>query len=288
MTTKFIGIDVGSSKISLIGGSEEKPTTEVDTYSTSDYWSEEGILELISRFIENEDVEEESIESIGMCLPGRVDVVEKKMVYSSQTDELEFEEIETRFNVNLEIENDGNAAVLAEKIHNEEDYENILAIMIGSGIGGGLILNNNLVRSGTNGDSPEPGMIYVDKNKTWHDILGGENLPYFTSDFTEDDKIGSMNSEEIFELMDDGGLNELREELVSSSATAIASLINCYGPELVSFGGSVALKNRNFMKDIFEEVRERDLFHPTPELKLSELGDNIGVYGALALARRKN
>ena len=285
MKTEYIGLDVGSSKISVAGGSESSITTEVRDYSTSDHWSEEGILDLISEFIEAEGVDESSIEKIGICLPGRVDVNDKSMIYSSQTEELKFTEIESRFNTSLEIENDGNAAALGQKRHTKNDFENILTIMIGSGIGGGLVLNNNLVKS-VNGISPEPGMIYLDKDTTWHDVLGGENLPELASKFVENEDLGSKNSEEIFELMEAGELNQLREELISSSATAIASLINCYGPELISFGGSVALNNRTFMEEIFQEVRERNLFNPEPEMKLSELGDSLGVHGALALARR--
>lgn len=68
------------------------------------------------------------------------------------------------------------------------------------------------------------------------------------------------------------------------NAIGFANLTNLYDPELIIIGGAVALNNREqVLKPILEHVEEYTI-NRVPEIKFTKLGDEVGLYGAIAAA----
>ena len=74
------------------------------------------------------------------------------------------------------------------------------------------------------------------------------------------------------------------EEIGSLNAAGVASVINVYDPEVIIVGGSVALNNRELIiKPIMVNIRKFVINRP-PKIEVTQLGDDIVLYGALAIA----
>lgn len=140
----YLGIDVGGTfiKYGLIDHSGTlKNSKKIKTSENL-----ESFLENIEAIIEQHQSE---IKGIGISLPGKIDV-EKGIIYFGGA--LQFlhklplkKIIEDKFNIPCELSNDGKAAALAEWwIGNLKGVSNGAAIVLGTGIGSGLILNDAL------------------------------------------------------------------------------------------------------------------------------------------------
>lgn len=281
----YLGIDVGASNIKIgIGDENDLHGDKIREVSTDDQWSEEGLLELMRETLEIFDVTTAELDGIGIGVPGLVDIEEKKMEMAYALEELSFKEI-SELGVEFTVENDANTAVLGEKVYGDgKDKQNLLTVIMGSGIGGGVYYGGRLLGSQKNGSSPEPAGITVDGETTWGESLGGENMPQYLAKNGADIDPEETTAEEIF---DQEIINQKYfSKLVDLNARGISTLINLYAPELITFSGSVAVNNPEFMKESFQKAGEISI-NPEPEMKISDLGNNLGLYGALAVARRK-
>lgn len=288
----YLGLDVGASNIRIGLGNEESLFSDKKRkVSTEEYWSETELVDLILETLDEYDVSPEKVDGIGIGVPGLVDVEENKMEYSYALDELSFEEL-SKLDIDFKIENDANTAVMGEKFYGDgRDVDSVATIIIGSGIGGGVYYGGTLLGSQKGGRSPEPAGIVVGKGTTWDESVGGENMPeYVTSLLEEDERNADISSdidaEELFKLSEqDEVVREYVDRLAELNARGIATIVNLYAPELITFSGSVAVNNPEFMESSFEKVEELSI-NPKPEMKISDLGNELGLYGALALAQK--
>lgn len=286
----FLGLDIGASNIRIgIGDEENLYSDSTRQVRTRDYWSEEGIKDLIIESLEEYNSSLDEIKAIGIGVPGLVDTKNKEMKNSFALEELNFQNIEDETDTELNIENDANTAVMGEKHYGSgPDYQNIATIIIGSGIGGGIYYDGKLLGSQEDGDSPEPGGIIIEDDRTWDGILGGENIPNYTEKLMEDEETelpDKPSAEELFTIAEeDETAQKYVERLSELNARGIASIVNLYAPELITFSGSIAVKNPDFMQASFEKVEDYTIAS-VPEMKISDLGNELGLYGALAVAQ---
>jgi glucokinase len=289
----YLGLDIGASNINIgLGDEENLYSDRTRTVATQDYWSEEGIFDLILETLEMYDLTPARIEGIGIGVPGLVDVEEKRMEYSHALEELDFDKV-SELDVDIEVENDANAAVMGEVAYGDgADLDNVVTVIIGSGIGGGVRYGGEVLGSQADGRSPEPSGIIVDDETTWDESVGGENMPEYLRGLLkheerETELSKQPEAEELFEMANDEVARDYIDRLAELNARGIATMINLYSPEIITFSGSVAVNNPEFMEKSLEKV-EKHAINPEPEMKISELGNDLGLYGALALAQRKD
>lgn len=169
---------------------------------------------------------------------------------------------------------------------------------------------------GKDGNAHEIGHIVVDYSSKlrcgcggyghWEGIASGANIPRSFVDYIERSGIcGKVDpessplcrevgegrlpsSEEVFSQYyrgDPAAVAYIEKYLLPVNAAGIASAINSYDPEIVVLGGGVALNNREvFMKAV--EYLDRYLAVRKPEISFTAFGDDVGIYGAVALAMR--
>ena len=207
--------------------------------------------------------------------------------------------LEKTFSLPVSLYNDASAAALAEKHFGDgKDIENLVYITISTGIGGGAIVDGRLL-FGKGGNAAEIGHLVVDttynllctcKSKKgyghWEILASGTNIPKFFCFWkNKEGKETSFEVEEAKDIFDqahkgDKTALEFLEELSRVNARAISSIIVAYAPELITIGGSVALNNEDLILPGIK--RHVDDYLEVPEIKITTLGENITLLGAVA------
>ncbi|MGE5805224.1 MAG: ROK family protein, partial [Ignavibacteria bacterium] len=167
---KVLGVDIGGTNIRA-GLIDNNALIRVESMKLKKNGTEQEILDDLNFIIEK--FMSEKIEAIGIGVPGLVDA-EKGIVYDAtnipawKKVNLK-EQIEEINQIPAYVDNDANCFVIGEKYFGEaKNYKNIVGLIIGTGLGSGLILNNHLY-SGNNYGAGEFGMIpYKDHNYEYY------------------------------------------------------------------------------------------------------------------------
>ena len=161
-----IGIDMGgtSVKYGVVRGPEILAVGQ--PIVTSDFKGPKALLAEITRRVHQLRAEFPSIEAVGIGVPGFVDV--KRGVVHELTNVPGWKEVPVRNSLTASTglpcfaENDANAMCFAEFIHGAgKGATNLIAITLGTGVGGGLILDGRLYR-GSNFGAGEVGQMSID------------------------------------------------------------------------------------------------------------------------------
>lgn len=172
------------------------------------------------------------------------------------------------------VENDANAVAIAEKwIGNAIDLENYLCLVLGTGVGGGIVINGKVYR-GSHGMAGEFGWMMIDKlpetgnleevsiNKRTA-IVGG--LVRLYNEAQQEQTHGQVapvsDAREIFTLAENGDAlaTAITNQFFVDLSVGLVNLISCFDPEAILIGGGVSA-NEFFHKELqknLEEVEKR-------------------------------
>lgn len=214
--------------------------------------------------------------------------------------------LEARFGVPFHIGNDVNLGVLGEHVYGAaRGRKNVVGFFVGTGIGGGLILDGKLF-TGTGFKAAEYGHMILDPEGPLCGCGQRGCLEAFSSKKGMSSYIAQQISRGRSSMMDGKFANgvfkskQLKKALEAGDAVAMeavdrachylavaaGSMINTISPDMVVFGGGVMEACGNiFMEKILGAVDRYCMtsIRPTVELKQAELGDDSVLYGALAL-----
>lgn len=96
-----------------------------------------------------------------------------------------------------------------------------------------------------------------------------------------------MSSEDLFTCARNGDklALEMVEEMGRLNAIGFANVTNAYDPELITVGGAMALANSSLiLKPIRRLIRQYSL-NRIPAIRVTKLGEDIVLYGALLLEK---
>jgi predicted NBD/HSP70 family sugar kinase len=203
--------------------------------------------------------------------------------------------LRSKLQVPLIIENDANCLALAEFFAQcFGKYSTVMAVILGTGMGSGLILGNRLHR-GPNGNAGEIGHISIDidgracecgRNGCGEAYLSGPSLGRRTTELSGE----SLAPEEIFERYKDGNRCARRvfEESFRVMGELFANCVNALDLEAIVLGGGVS--NIPLWYEHVPPIMNKSIFgipgRKIPILK-AVLGDSAGVLGAAYLALRE-
>jgi glucokinase len=208
--------------------------------------------------------------------------------------------------------NDCAAAALGETTFGAaRGIENFVYITISTGIGGGAIVNGTLLL-GKDGNSHEVGHFVIDyqgrltcgcgRKGHWEAYCSGRNMPNYARMRFEEIGLKTVRTSVLYRQLR-GDLSKLcAADLFSAArrkdrlaltlvaeigvlnAIGFADVINAYDPSLITVGGTVTLKNvEAVLLPIRKHVGDYAI-NRVPEIKVTSLGENVGVYGAVAVA----
>src|SRR6266403_624190 len=315
-----VGIDLGGTKIlaGLFDGSLECiGTAKVSTKAQRGMGT---VMSRIERCV-RDAVDEaalglKQVAGVGIGAPGAVDFETGTVIFAPNLDgwkEVPLKkELEKQLGVPVFVENDGNVAVLGVHVAElKAKPRNVIGIFVGTGIGGGLIINGELYSS-FNHTAGEIGHMVIDVNgpKCGCGSRGCFEAVASRTAIFQRIKAGIKEGEKtlLTDMLGDS-LEDLRrgdlrkairrgdkfvarviEQAAEYIGIGVAQLVNLFGPEVVvRGGGGMQAMADEMTATILRTAKD----HAMPgtmknvEIVVSKLGDNAGITGAAVLARRE-
>src|SRR5260221_10733092 len=315
-----VGIDLGGTKI--VAGLFDRSLECIGTakVSTKAQRGMETVLSRIERCVrdavDEADLSLKPVAGVGIGAPGAVDFQTGTVIFAPNLDgwkEVPLKkELEMQLGLPVLVENDGNIAVLGVHVAElKSKPRHVAGIFVGTGIGGGLIMDGELY-SGFNHTAGEIGHMVLDINgpKCGCGNRGCfEALASRTAIFQRI-KAGVKEGEKtlLTEMLGDG-LEDLRsgdlrkairrgdkfvakvvEQTAEYIGIGVANLVNILGPDVVVLGGGVMEALADEMTAVIIKTAKEHAMPGTlkgVEIIASKLGDNAGITGAAVLARRE-
>ena len=273
-----LGIDLGGTNIRL-GLVNEGNIEKLISKKISSKESKDVILkEVISSIAE---IFNSKVESIGIGVPSMVDISEG-IVYEVHNipswREVHLKKIiEAKFNVPVQINNDVNCFALGEKYYGKgKNYKNMVGLALGTGLGGGIIIDGKLY-SGKHGGAGEFGLMkYKDHNYEY----------YCSGQFFRE--VYNMNGEDVLEKAEQNFSEAISifEEFGEHIGNLIKSIMYALNPELIILGGSVSSAFEFFKDSMLEGINKYEFKTQLDDviIEKSEL-EHAAVLGASLLIR---
>ena len=194
--------------------------------------------------------------------------------------------LEKKYNLPIVLVNDVNCVALGEKwIGAGKNLKNFICLTIGTGIGGGIILNNQLFR-GENFVAGEFGHILIKKGE-FEQFASTTALIRLVKERTEK----TLNGKEIFDLekKEIVEYQEVISEWIENLTDGLSSIVYCFNPANIILGGGVIgqgepLINR-IKNSLFKKIGPQ--FKEKLNIIQAKLGNNAGMIGASYLLLEK-
>lgn len=285
---KIIGIDIGGTTIKADlyddFGTSLNQFKEIETIIDYDLGTNQilnQVCDLIGEYILNY-----SIDGVGISTAGVVNANTGEIIYAGYTIPgyigVNFtSEIEKRFGLSTFVENDVNCAALGELWKGQaKDKKNVVMVTIGTGIGGSIIVNGQIV-NGFNYTAGEVGYIPVG-NSDWQSKASTTALIHlyqkkslktnqtgrsFFTDLSSGDKV----AKETFEIF---------VENLTKGLLTISYLLN---PEILILGGGILAKKDILLPEIQSSLAKNAMdnrFLPN-NVVAATLGNEAGRIGAV-------
>lgn len=194
--------------------------------------------------------------------------------------------LEEKYNLPIVLENDVNCVALGEKwIGAGKNLKNFICLTIGTGIGGGIILNNQLFR-GENFVAGEFGHILIKKGE-FEQFASTTALIRLVKERTGK----TLNGKEIFDLekKEIVEYQEVVSEWIENLTDGLSSIVYCFNPANIILGGGVIEQGEpliNRIKDsLFKKIGPQ--FKEKLNIIQAKLGNNAGMIGASYLLLEK-
>jgi glucokinase len=308
--TETIGVDLGGTKMLVGVLADTEPLYEQREASKGQ--TEDELVELLVREIEEAREARPDVAAIGLGIPATIDHDTGVAVSAVNLPlkNLPVREIVTeRTGLPVFVDNDGNVAGLAEYLYGAaQGKPDTVMLTVGTGIGGGLILDGEIYRGSTGagaelghvvvqvdgppcqGNCPNHGCVEALASGT---ALGREARA--AAESNPDSALGKLLAagEEVdgkavteAALAGDKMAIGVFDLIGSRLGVACASFANIFQPHAIVVGGGVIAAGDLLLEPARREVRERGLdpMNKTPILAAT-LGNDAGMIGAAALAR---
>ncbi len=203
------------------------------------------------------------------------------------------DDLAREFQVSVAMENDGDAGALAEASWGAgRNKSRLIYVTIGTGIGGGIILDGHLYR-GVAGAHPEIAHQVIDVNGPpcscglrgcWEALASGPALARWMESHAEYTGRAGLTARRIYEHAMAGDPLAARavERETFFLGIGLANLVNLFTPEAIILAGSVMKSAGAFLPDIRKVLEQGCRFVPLEKVQLSlaSLGDDANLIGA--------
>lgn len=305
MSQYVFGVDIGGTTVKM--GLFETDGTLLDKWEipTRKDNGGEAILPDVAESIQNKmkekSIEKEAVAGVGVGVPGPVDddgivhvavnlgwgVFNVSETLSGLLDGME-----------VKAGNDANVAALGEMWKGGgQGYKNMVAVTLGTGVGGGIIINGEIL-SGAVGAGGEIGHIHVEDDEA--DTCGCKNhgcLEQYASAtgvvrlakrklMGDEESVlrdGELSAKAVFDAVKAGDkvaiwIAEQFGYYLGKGLAAVAGVVN---PEAFVIGGGVS-KAGEVLFEYIKPYYDKYVFHASRnvDFKLATLGNDAGIYGA--------
>ena len=246
--------------------------------------------------------------AVSVAVPGTIDVDRGIVVKAPNLPALDGFQLTTALQRELKLpailENDANAAAVGEMWQGAaRDRRTIVCLTLGTGVGGGIILDGKLWR-GADGAAAEIGHMSVDPFGGVDCTCGSQGCLEVYASATAIVRLArefgvkcpesflnnesQLTAEKIYEagVKGDPLAVEVFRRLGLYLGVGIANLVNIVDPEIIVIGGGVANAWPLFEKDMRQQIIERSFSRLAAQVSIAqaECGDDAGLLGAARLA----
>ena len=297
-----IGIDLGGSHIAIgvvnnKGLIQEKTEKRILAKEKQNIKNtiEEYVIKNVKEFMKRYD-----ISKIGIAIPGTVN---ENTIIKSVNLNIENYNIVTALQksikIPISIRNDAKCAAIAENKYGcLKKYDRSLFLTLGTGIGGAVIINNQLLNTG---DFPgcEFGHMIIEKNgRQCKCGKKGCFERYASMKILKDNRITELGldektrGQEIFDIIRNNNsenpnyerIEKTVNEFIENLAIGISNLVNVFEPEAIGIGGSFVYFEEVLLNRLKTRILEENLLfneRNTINIETAILGNESGIIGAV-------
>lgn len=300
---KFLGIEIGGTKLQIVCGHADGTILATHRFVVDKNEGASGIRKNIEATIKEYAPNE--IAAVGVGFGGPVNRFTGKIETSFHIEGWSGFDIKSWLTsvikVPVFIENDANVAALGEATHGAgKEYNSVLYVTLGSGVGGGLIVDKKIYHGDIPGEI-EIGHIQMDRN--------GTTLQDVCSGWAVDEKIRTIvaeNSECVLAKLvaekkaseaiflnealqaNDPVAHEVFESTTDDLAYGLSHAIHLLHPEVLVLGGGLSFLGKTLETSVRKKLPKYLMraFVPGPQTKLTQLKEKAVPVGALVLCHQ--
>ena len=300
----YLGIEIGGTKLQIVTGDENAALLATHRFTVDRREGALGIRSLIEQTIRKNYIGQIAATGIGFGGPvnWQTGQIATSFHIEGWSDFNFIEWLEPIVGGPVFIENDANVAALGEAIHGAgRGHEIVLYVTIGSGIGGGLIIDKQIYHGAAPGEV-EIGHIRLSRQgETFQDLCSGwgidarirkliaQNPGGILARLVADRKEGEASFLRTALEQDDPDASLLFDEIVDDIAFGLSHAIHLFHPDVVILGGGVSLIGEVLRSRIENQIPYylMTAFRPGPLIRLAELKEHTVPVGSLLLAAQK-
>lgn len=305
----YLGIDLGGTNIAAgIVSEDGKIINKLFTPTLPQRSFEEIIKDmafLCNKLLSESGIDISEIQAIGVGTPGAVDNKKGVVLNAGNLGWHNADiknEMSKYFRVPINIENDANAAAYGEYAVCGIDADNFIFITLGTGVGGGIIINKKIYR-GFNGAGAELGHCTLvhdgikcscGKAGCWEAYASVSALINQTREAIERNsnslmaklykERGEVNGRTAFDAAKAGDVaaQNVLKKYLEYVADGICSMINIFEPEVLLIGGGIS-KEGDYLLNPIVDYCEKNWFCKNirqTKIGIAALGNDAGIVGA--------
>jgi glucokinase len=302
--------DLGGTNLRIAAVSESGSVIRQVTGTTPKNGTAADVIDLIVRLAQScIDADSAGVRpsSFGLALAALINFRERRVLSSPnlpQLNDLALSEIlSEKLQVDVVLENDATAAAVGEHwLGSSKHAANSVFVTLGTGIGGGLILDGRVYR-GIDGTAGEIGHICVEPDGhpcgcgsrgCVEQYASATGLVRIARESLSDSRVSSLDRQAAFSAKDvyDAAISgdavslEVFKTVGRYLGIALADLVDVLNPELIVIGGGASGGWDLFIDHVRAEIDARAFRHPAARVKLARasLGGSAGFLGAARAA----
>ncbi|WP_456364164.1 ROK family glucokinase [Priestia aryabhattai] len=318
MKNKSIGIDIGGTTVKVAFFEVQGECLAKWSIPTDKTNNGVNIIADINETVNSKMIElglnKDDFIGVGIGVPGFIDYETGSIAHApnipwNKNYPLK-RELENVLGLPVELENDANLAAMGEMwLGAGKGKQNVVMVTLGTGVGGGIIVNGNVVR-GSNGMGGEIGHIFSKDNgiicgcgkegclETIASATGIVRLAeaiieeYVDSTILYDLKQqkGRVETKDVFEAASNGDSYALSvvEESMKYLGIALSHIIHTNNPEVIVIGGGVSKAGSFLLEQVQKQVEKYTLprAYEVIKFELATLGNEAGVIGGAHLTEK--
>lgn len=310
----YIGVDLGGTNIAVglvdcDGKIVAKSSVPTNANREPDAIMDDIANEVLSVLAENR-VSLNDISWLGIGSPGTIDSENGLVVCAHNLPFSQYpicEALKKRLRLPVYLGNDGNCAALGESISGvTKDYADSIVITLGTGVGGGIILNHK-IHKGYNDGAGEVGHMVIQADGApctcgqagcFEAYSSATALIRMTREAMEkypDSRLHELSAfgshvsgKTAFLAAKEGDMAgcEVVEQYIRYLAIGITNLLNLFQPQIIAIGGGISHEGDNLLLPLRREIEKRAFKTKggfTNKIELAVLGNDAGIIGAAFL-----
>lgn len=295
-----VGIDIGgtNTKIGLVD--DHRQLIDSVTISTDKECPAEEMIQKIAQktveLLDKQGIAMDQCIGVGIGVPGMLDRKNGVVLYSNNISWKNVqlvEEIGKYLPVPVKIANDAECAVLGETVVGAgKGYQDVVMITLGTGVGGGIILDGEIYEGRSIGGSELGHMVIIEGGEQCSCGRKGCLEAYASATALKRDARQvikyEIEPEEIFRkaAQGDQSMQEVITRYIQRLGVGVVNIVNIFRPQLLLLGGGISAQSEVLIPPL-RKIMEESCFGGSsgeiPEITVALLGNDAGMIGAASL-----